>query len=201
MWCVRSWVIISELPQITPDFLDENEKLCQTVPNSKKGGPYSKKERDSRRDEVYRLCFEYGYSARKISELKKINRNTINGDIQYWYDKVVKNWNSLDPEFLVIKNIERLELQKTRLIENLHRTKIQQEKIPIERLAFDIESKILQTQLKMNASTEKAHKLATKWLNDWMKRNNLKDRYISYGDTMSVSGKTYEKIRRLLKDE
>ena len=192
---------MSELPQITSDFLDENEKLCQTVSNSKKGGPYSKKERDSRREEVYRLHFEYGYTARKISELMKINRNTINGDIQYWYDKVVKNWNGLDPEFLVIKNIERLELQKTRLVENLHGTKIQQEKIPIERLAFDIESKILQTQLKMNASAEKAHKLATKWLNDWMKKNKLKDRYISYGDTMSVSGKTYEKIHRLLKDE
>ncbi len=201
MWCVRSWVIISELPQITSDFLDENEKLCQTAPNSKKGGPYSKKERDSRREEVYRLHFEYGYTARKISELMKINRNTINGDIQYWYGTVVKNWNGLGPEFLVIKNIERLELQRTRLVENLHRTKIQQEKIPIERLAFDVESKILQTQLKMNASNENAHKLATKWLNTWMKRNNLKDRYISYGDAMSVSGKTYEKIRHLLKDE
>ena len=169
--------------------------------NSKKGGPYSKKERDSRREEVYRLHFEYGYTARKISELMKINRNTINSDIQYWYDTVVKNWNGLSPEFLVIKNIERLELQRTRLVENLHRTKIQQEKIPIERLAFDIESKILQTQLKMNASNENAHKLATKWLNTWMKKNNLKDRYISYGDTMNVSDKTYEKIRHLLKDE
>lgn len=198
---MRSWVIISELPQITTDFLDENEKLCQTVPNSKKGGPYSKQQRDKRREEVYRLCFEYGYSARKISELMKINRNTINGDVQYWYNKVVKNWNGLDPEFLVIRNIERLELQRTRLVENLHRAKNQQEKTNIERLAFDVESKILQTQLKMNASAEKAHKLATKWLNDWMKRNNLKDRYISYGDTMSVSSKTYEKIRHLLKDE
>ncbi len=198
---MRSWVIISELPQITSDFLDENEKLCPTVPNSKKGGPYSKKERDSRREEVYQLCFEYGYSSRKISKLMKINRNTINGDIQYWYGKIVKNWNGLDPEFLVIKNIERLELQRTRLVENLHRIKTQQEKTPIERLAFDVESKILQTQLKMNASNENAHKLATKWLNTWMKRNNLKDRYISYGDAMSVSGKTYEKIRHLLKDE
>jgi len=115
---------MSELPQITSDFLDENEKLCQTVSNSKKGGPYSKKERDSRREEVYRLCFEYGYTARKISELIKINRNTINGDIQYWYDKVVKNWNGMDPEFLVIKNIERLELllqakQKTNCTKNM----------------------------------------------------------------------------------
>jgi len=61
--------------------------------------------------------------------------------------------------------------------------------------------KILQTQLKVTASIENAHKLATKWLNGWMKKNDLKDRYISYGDTMSVSGKTYEKIRNLLKND
>ena len=190
------------LPYITEEFILENKNHHQKVNSQRrKGGPYSNQQRDKRREEVYRLCFEYGYSARKISELIKINRNTINGDIQYWYEKVVKNWNGLSPEFLVIKNIERLELQKTRLIENLHRTKIQQEKIPIERLAFDIESKILQTQLKMIASIENGHKLATKWLNNWMKRNNLKDRYISYGDTMNVSGKIYEKIRHLLKDE
>jgi len=190
------------LPYITEEFILENKNHYPKVNSQRrKGGPYSKQQRDKRREEVYRLCFEYGYTARKISELMKINRNTINGDVQYWYNKVVKNWNGLDPEFLVIRNIERLELQRTRLVENLHRTKIQQEKIPIERLAFDIESKILQIQLKMNASAEKAHTLATKWLNGWMKKNNLKDRYISYGDTVSVSGKTYEKIRRLLKDE
>ncbi len=190
------------LPHITEEFILENKNHHQKVNSQRrKGGPYSNQQRDKRREEVYRLCFEYGYSARKISELMKIPRNTINGDVQYWYSKIVKNCNGLDPEFLVIRNIERLELQRTRLVENLHRTKIQQEKIPIERLAFDIESKILQTQLKMNAFTEKAHKLATKWLNDWMKKNKLKDRYISYGDTMSVSGNTYEKIHRLLKDE
>jgi len=190
------------LPHITDEFILENKNHYPKVNSQRrKGGPYSKQQRDKRREEVYRLCFEYGYTARKISELMKINRNTINGDVQYWYDKVVKNWNGLDPEFLVIKNIERLELQRTRLVENLHRTKIQQEKISIERLAFDVESKILQIQLKMIASIENGHKLATKWLNGWMKKNNLKDRYISYGDTVSVSGKTYEKIRRLLKDE
>lgn len=119
------------LLQTTEEFIVENKNHFQKVNSQRrKDGPYSKQQRDKRREEVYRLCFEYGYSARKISELKKINRNTINGDIQYWYGKIVKNWNGLGPEFLVIKNIERLEMQKTRLVENLHRTKTQQEKIP-----------------------------------------------------------------------
>jgi len=190
------------LPHITEEFILENKNHYPKVNSQRrKGGPYSKQQRDKRREEVYRLCFEYGYTARKISELMKINRNTINGDIQYWYDKVVKNWNGLDPEFLVVKNIERLELQRTRLVENLHRTKIQQEKTNIERLVFDVESKILQTHLKVNASAEKAHKLATKWLNDWMMENNHKERYVSYGDVMRASSKTHEKIRNLLKND
>ena len=189
------------LPQITEEFILENKNHNPQVNSQRRGGPYSKQQRDKRREEVYRLCFEYGYSARKISELMKINRNTINGDIQHWYDKVAKNWNGLSPEFLVIRNIERLELQRTRLVENLHRIKIQQEKPPIERMVFDVESKIIQTQLKVNASIENVHKLAVRWLNTWMKRNDHEERYISYGDTMRVSGKTYEKICGLLKDK
>lgn len=38
-----------------------------------------------RQNEVYRLHFKRGYSAVKISEMMKINRNTINKDITYWY--------------------------------------------------------------------------------------------------------------------
>jgi len=89
MLYVRCWMIMSELPQITSDFLDENEKLCQTKPKSKKGGPYSKEQKEKRRNEVYRLHFDYGYSARKIAELMKINRNTINGDIDHWYSRII----------------------------------------------------------------------------------------------------------------
>ena len=195
-------IMENSLPQITEEFIVENKNHYPKVNSQKKkGGPYSNQQRDKRREEVYRLCFEYGYSARKISELMKINRNTINGDIQHWYDKTAKNWNGLSPEFLVIRNIERLELQRTRLVENLHRIKIQQEKPPIERMIFDVESKIIQTQLKVNTSIENVHKLAVKWLNTWMKRNDHEERYISYGDTMRVSGKTYEKICGLLKVE
>ncbi len=98
----------SELPKVSSEFLKDNQTRCKTNSKSrkKKGGPYSKTDRQVRRDEVHRLHFEYGYSALKISELMKINRNTINGDIQYWYSKVVKNWKDSSPEFLVIKHIE-----------------------------------------------------------------------------------------------
>jgi len=37
----------------------------------KKGGPYTKNEKTKRQNEVYRLHFERGYSAVKISDMMK----------------------------------------------------------------------------------------------------------------------------------
>ena len=55
----------------------------ERVQNEKDGGPYTKDERTKRQNEVARLHFEYGYSAVKIAEMMKVNRNTINSDIKY----------------------------------------------------------------------------------------------------------------------
>ena len=50
-----------------------------TVENkTKKGGPYTTLEQEKRRKQVYELHFEKGLSAIKISEMLKVNRNTIN---------------------------------------------------------------------------------------------------------------------------
>ena len=58
----------------------------------KKGGPYPKSEQRKRREEVFRLHFEYDYSARKIAEFLKINRGTINRDIMYWHADIAKRF-------------------------------------------------------------------------------------------------------------
>jgi hypothetical protein len=68
------------MAQVSKD-LDVSSEFIESgkikTKQKKRGGPYSKDEKVKRLDEVYRLHFEYGYSARKISELMKINRNTI----------------------------------------------------------------------------------------------------------------------------
>lgn len=63
------------------------------VQNKKAGGSYTKDEQRKRRDEIYRLHFEYGYPAKKISEFLKVNRGTINRDKMYLYSQVNKKWN------------------------------------------------------------------------------------------------------------
>ena len=54
----------------------------------KKGGPCTKQEKEKRRNEVFNLHFEYGYSALQISQFLKVNRNTINADISFLYSQL-----------------------------------------------------------------------------------------------------------------
>lgn len=189
---------MNELPQITSDFLDESNKLCQTMPRSKKSGPYSKKERDSRRKEVYRLHFDYGFSGRKIAELMKINRNTVNGDIDYWYSKIVKNSDVLNPEFTIIITLQRLEIQRSRLREQLDKTKSFQEKLVLERFLFDIDSKIVNTNHKLCGSTQRLSDFSTENLNNWMKDHKKTERYMTLFDKITVSDKAKERINKII---
>ncbi|MBI3842698.1 MAG: hypothetical protein HY295_06125 [Thaumarchaeota archaeon] len=188
-----------DLPAVTREFIKENRKLRQTRP--KKGGPYSKQDRHLRRNEVYRLHFDYGYSARKIADMMKINRNTINGDIQYWYSQVAKKWKSVHPSYAIIKNIERFELQETRLREELDKAKSLQEKISIERLITDVESRILQSHIKLVESIRLNHENGIRWLNKWMEKNKREERYMEYSDLQRVSSKSYQKIRQIINQD
>ena len=83
----------------------------------RKGGPYTKSEKEARREEVFRLHFDYGYSARKIAELMKINRNTINSDVDFWYSKITESKNYIDPESKILANLTRMEQQRIRIRE------------------------------------------------------------------------------------
>lgn len=192
---------MSKLPQVTSDFLDENEKLSQTVPNLKKGGPYSKNERDSRRKEVYRLHFDYGYSARKIAELMKINRNTVNGDIDYWYSKIIVNGNTLDSTTEVLIHLQRLDIQRSRLREQLDKVEAFQEKLALERLILEIDSKILHTHNKLITSTRSLATHSTERLNEWMKDHKRDERYLTQLDMYSFSTKAYEKILKIMEQD
>ncbi len=145
----RSKRKLSELTQAS-DLSDQNLANCpsQFKSKNKKGGPYSKKDRDSRIDEVCRLHFEYGYSAKKISELMKINRNTINSDIKQLYLTLESNWEKTTAVSLLQNHIESVLAQKRRLREALDNTEKFSEKLAIEKMILQVESKINQFQLR-----------------------------------------------------
>lgn len=143
----------NNLLQVTDKFAkqESDTKIKKSI---KKGGPYSKDDKDKRREEVYRLRFEYGYSARKIAEMLDVNRNTINGDINYWYSQLSSHVTNETIVSSGLKQIYNMELQKTRLREQLDSTKEFSQKMAIEKLLLAIDSKLAQHISKMMSSAK-----------------------------------------------
>ncbi len=150
---------------ISQEFIESGKSLQSN--SKKRGGSYTRDKKIKRQNEVYRLHFEYGYSARKISELMKINRNTINGDVDYWYDNIYVSSNTVDPEVSVVINIQRFDVQRSRLRENLDKAENFQQRHTIEKMIFDIDCKIINTHIKLANSMKLIHKLGIKYLNDF----------------------------------
>lgn len=192
---------MNELPYVTSDFLDENQKFSQIKPKSKKGGPYSKIKRESRRNKIYKLHFDYGYSARKIATLLKINRNTINVDISFWYSRIIQSISCINPEVPVLISLQRLEIQRSRLREQLDKSESSQERLALERLLIDIESKISYTYIKLCGASQRVNKMSTEILNEWMKANNKSDRYVNMFAIKSVSVEANEKINKIISED
>ena len=188
-----------DLPFVDEEFIKQNQKLNSNIP--KRGGPYTQTQRDRRRQEVYKLHFEYGYSAKKIADLMKVNRNTVNGDIDYWHSKISKNVNFFNPEEVIIVNLERLEIQRSRLREHIDKTKSFQEKLSLERMIFEIDCKILQIHVRLTESTKRLLDFSFEQMNKWFKENNREERYMKIFDKITVSKKALEKINKIIKED
>jgi len=191
---------ISNELNVFDDFIETNKKFKSDT-RRKKGGPYTKQEIIDRKNEVYRLHFEYGYSARKIADLMKVNRNTINGDIDYWYSKIVDNTNMIDPLCATMVNLQRLDIQRSRLREQLDKTETFQEKLALERLILEIDSRILNTHNKLTNSSRNLINYSTEKMNDWLKKNKKDNRFLTMFAGISVSEKAQEKIRKIIKQD
>ena len=125
---------------------------------SKKGGPYSKNDREKRRNKVSRLYMEYDYSARKIAELMKISRSTINRDIKFLRLDIEKEIGSENLNFRVFKQMHGFDLQKTRLREDLDNVKELKEKLEIEKLLLKNYSTQIQFFIKIRPTIQESSK-------------------------------------------
>jgi len=174
---------------VSDEFIKENKKANFTKHKKKNGGPYTKSDRQQRQDEVYRLHFEYGYSARQIADMMQISRNTINGDINLFYLKLTQQWDNTPIEAWLSKQITRLELQRTRLLLELEKQKTLQDKLSIEKMILDIDSRILSTATKTHNQKHDGIRDGINAINEIYenRRNELR--------------KKSKKIRRLTDDE
>jgi len=187
---------------ISDDFLKENKaNQHQSMPKGRKSGPWTQHDKEARRDEVYRLHFEYNYSARQISDLMRVSRNTINKDLGFWFTRIMDNSKILDPELIVEVNLERLDIQYTRLREQLDKTDSLQEKLTIERLILDVNSKINYTVQRRAESHVRVMDMVTERVNKWMEENRKETRYMTLFDKLKVSSKAHEKISRIISED
>ena len=108
----------------------------------KKGGPYTKQEQEKRRKQVYKLYFEEAKPVIKIAEMLDVNRNTINEDVKYWYSQLALEINSETVVSSALKQIHNMELQKTRLREQLENTTEFSQRLAIEKLLLEIDSRL-----------------------------------------------------------
>jgi len=115
----------------------------------KKGGRYTRKEQEERKIQVYHLHFEENKSAIKIAELLHVNRNTVNEDIRYWHLQLANEFNAQDLTAKMTKQIQRMEIQRDRLLEDLEEAEGMDEKLKLERFISDIDNRLVQLFSKM----------------------------------------------------
>ena len=118
----------------------------------KKGGRYTKKEQEERRIQVCHLHFEENKTAINISELLNVNRNTINEDIRYWHSQLATEFKSQDLTAKMTKQIQRMEIQRDRLLEDLDEVEEINVKIKLERFISDIDNRLVHLFSKMISS-------------------------------------------------
>lgn len=186
----------NDIFQIPRDFIEEDGKLDRT--RQKKGGPYNKKDRHLRRQEVYRLHFEHGYSAVKIAELMKINRHTVDDDISYWYSKLKNNWDELHIESLLLKQILRMEDQRTRLLEQLKNTDSFESKLSLEKMIMESDNRLTSVYLKSRDTDREMLDFSKNTLNKWLEDMQLDVRVSTNHELTILTTETQNKIKKLI---
>ena len=116
--------------------------MSKIILNGKKGGPYTKKEREERRLHVFQLHFEEKIPATKIAEMLDVHRNTIDDDISFWSQQISHQFKPQDLTRKIIKQIHRMELQRDRLYEYFEEAQVVAEELALERFISDIDIRL-----------------------------------------------------------
>ena len=136
----------------------------------KKGGRYTKKEIEERRQRVFQLHFEYGYSARRISQMMNVNRNTINSDVSFCYSKLRTDFAKNGYDDWLNRQLLRLESQRVRLRKELDSEISLQEKLQIEKMLLDLDYKVSNMIMKIETSHQSLWSSGVYFVNKWLEK-------------------------------
>ena len=172
-------------PEVNPEFIAENQTVKLFKTSQKSGGPYTKAERAKRRKEVSRLHLEVGLPATAIAEAMKINRNTINDDLRLLYRDIANE----APEYTEYfhKQMARLELQRSRVLDYLPHTESIEDKLAIERLVAEIDFRMLGTATKVEYSNVSFWNNVKKTYNLVAEKKGLNYRIASFFELLEIS--------------
>jgi len=167
----------------------------------KKGGPYSAKQRRLRREEVAELYFERGFSAVNISRILNVNRNTVTNDLNECYAQLKKENDDFNPTTICMTQFHRMQIQRTRFVDLLHKELEFRDRLTLEKMLSDIENRLLQAALKIEASSENIQGYAIQIFNMWAKKQNPTFRGISRYHMSRLSLEAQEKIDKIMEED
>ena len=188
---------IVEVIAVSGKFIDNNKKN-QT---KKRGGPYDRKTREKRRQEVYKLYIEQNYPKTVITKWKGVNKNTITSDIRHIEKELAKEYDIHSILDLFRKYKHRFELQSARYYEEMKKEKDPDRKMMLEKRITELDDKIINTALRLSISVYAIKDLIAKALNNFCKEQNLDVRVLNPFDLSKASPEAYEKIQKILDDD
>ena len=111
------------------------------IKEEKMGGPYTKQQQETRRNQIFELHFQQGYSAVSIAKTLGVNRNTVNKDIEFLFSEI-RNDKSPNHKNQLDKQVIKLDYQKTRLQKELDKDISIKERLQIEKMISDADLRI-----------------------------------------------------------
>ena len=136
----------------------------------------------------------------KIAEMMRVNRHTISRDIEFGYEELSEQWNGSIVS-MILKQIHRLEIQRTRLLKQLENQNGFHERMMLERMIFEIDSKIAHMIAKVATTQENVIKLVIEMVDKIRNDSNKKSCWINNEAFYKVSRKTRTKIMELIKED
>lgn len=179
---------------------DSGEQLTISHHKRRKKGPYSKAQRESRRQEVFRLHFILGYSMAEIAKLMNVNYKTIEKDVAELNTRLAQQWGKTNLRAFMQKQVSRLEAQRSRLMAMLDKAENPELRLRIEQLILEIDTRLSQLITRMFSTRERLVEVASRMMNKESEKRGWNVRWISWQTLSDLPKDKYEQVIRIIGD-
>lgn len=172
-------------PTVSEAFIEQNKKVNLVRPRQK-FAPWTKGQRRKRRQEVFRLHFSEGMTALAIAELMKVDRNTINQDINWLYSKMAADIEGKEFDGYFAKQLVRLETQRSRITSYLSEANDLEKKLAVERQLAEMDFRLAAMMEKFKENTFAFWDEVAKKINELAESQGLDGRYTTVYELQKI---------------